>query len=120
MLVLPIASLIETGNHISHGDTLRFEKAKELGKIIKNTADERSPWAAFNNQDTLWSREELKKIADEWPSEAAKKLSIGDFTIKNVAEFYARMGHDVEIVTGDAGLKQYQPAKPALIPRRKK
>lgn len=119
-LVLPIASLIETGNHISHGDKLRFEKARELGDIIRKTADEKSPWAAFNNQDTLWTREELKRIADEWPSEAAKKLSIGDFTIKNVAEFYARMGNEVEIVTGDAGLKQYQPLVPALIPRRRR
>jgi len=56
LLVLPIASLIETGNHISHGDKLRFEKAKELGSIIRLTADEKSPWTAFKNQDSLWTR----------------------------------------------------------------
>ena len=120
LLVLPIASLIETGNHISHGATLRYEKAQELATIIGKTADEESPWAAFNNQDALWTREVLKKIALEWPSEAAREMSIGDFTIKTVAEYYAKSGNDVEIVTGDTGLKQYQPAKPVLVPRRKR
>lgn len=38
---------------------------------------------------------------------------------KGVADYYAKSGYEVEILTGDGGLKSYEPAKPPLIPRRK-
>ncbi|MGO8694363.1 MAG: hypothetical protein ACLQMF_11915 [Rectinemataceae bacterium] len=118
-LVLPMATLIETGNHIAQSDDKkRFQKAKELGNIIKQAADETSPWAAFNAQDVLWSNDELHRIARDWPGKAAERISIGDFTISAVANFYAGMGRDVEILTGDHGLKSLSPIK-AERPRRR-
>ncbi len=50
---------------------------------------------------------------------ALQKLSLGDTTIKDVAEHYAQMGNDVEILTGDQGLKAYEPVKPVQVPRRR-
>ena len=44
-----------------------------------------------------------------WPTLAASGLSIGDTTIKDVAEFYLEAGYQVEILTGDEGLKAYEP-----------
>ena len=79
------------------------------------TAEE--PWAAFTSQSELWSEENLKKLADEWPKLAASKISIGDATIKDVAEFYTESGFSVEILTGDGGLKAYEP-KAIKVPRR--
>lgn len=58
-------------------------------------------------------------MADNWPALAAGGITIGDATIKDVAEHYARAGYYVEILTGDAGLKAYEPAKPIQIPRRR-
>jgi hypothetical protein len=48
--VLPLASLIETGNHIAQANCHnRFELASELADILRKATDAQSPWAAFSN-----------------------------------------------------------------------
>ena len=83
-------------------------------------AKEEEPWAAFTFQSKLWNEESLLKLSKEWPRLAAEKISIGDATIKSVAEYYARSGYTVEILTGDKGLKSYQPSQNIYIPRRRR
>ena len=117
--VLPLASIIETGNHASQASGDRYKLATDLARLIADAADANSPWAAFADQADLWSREQSRKLAASWPKLATSGLSIGDATIKDVAEYYARAGFAVEILTGDQGLKAYQPAAPALVPRRR-
>ncbi len=118
--VLPLASIIETGNHISQSATHRRERAVALADLMRKSADEETPWAAFSDQSILWTTEKLKGLADSWPTLADQKLSLGDATIKDVAEYYAQTGTThVEILTGDQGLKAYQPLVPAAIPRRR-
>ncbi|MCI8504561.1 MAG: hypothetical protein HFI67_00025 [Lachnospiraceae bacterium] len=119
LLVLPLATLIETGNHIAHASGERYILAKELAEIIVKAATAEEPWAAFTSQSELWSEENLKKLANEWPKLAASKISIGDTTIKDVAEFYTESGFKVEILTGDGGLKAYEP-KAIKVPRRRR
>lgn len=118
--VLPMATLIETGNHIAQAPSMRFECAKGLADKFCAAADAQSPWAAFTEQSSLWQADQLRKLGKIWPPLAAAKISIGDATIKDVAEYYARAGYAVEIVTGDAGLKAYEPAQPARQPRRRR
>lgn len=119
-LVLPIATLIETGNHIAQAnDNNRFQRATKLAEHLRSSADETSPWAAFTDQTSLWEPDQLRRLADTWPGLATGGTSIGDATIKDVAEHYARASYHVEILTGDAGLKAYQPAAPLLVPRRR-
>lgn len=118
--VLPIATLIESGNHIAQAaDDNRFQRATQLAACLRDAADEQSPWAAFTDQTSLWEPQQLRQLADGWPHLAAGGTSIGDATIKDVAERYARASYHVEIITGDAGLKAYQPAAPVLVPRRR-
>jgi hypothetical protein len=117
--VLPLATLIETGNHIAQAPEHRFERATALAEHLRDAADANTPWAAFTEQSPLWEPENLRVLADNWPVLAAGGFSIGDATIKDVAEYYASAGYTVEILTGDQGLKAYQPAKPVLIPRRR-
>lgn len=117
--VLPIATLIETGNHIAQASHHRFERAGSLANYLREAADAQSPWAAFTDQSPLWQAESLRALADSWPELAKGGTSIGDATIKDVAEYYAKAGYHVEILTGDAGLKAYQPAQPTAIPRRR-
>ena len=38
---------------------------------------------------------------------------------EDVAEYYAQMGYGVEILTGDQGLKAYEPVTPVKVPRRR-
>ncbi len=119
LLMLPLATLIETGNHIAHAPGDRYSVAMRLAEIITKTATATEPWAAFTSQSELWNEEHLKELSIEWPSLAASKLSIGDATIKDVAEFYSNSGYDVEILTGDGGLKAYEP-RTGSIPRRRR
>ena len=118
--VLPLATIIETGNHIAQASHSRKERAEALADLIAKSADQKTPWAAFSDQTVLWSPEKFKILADSWPELAAAKLSIGDATIKDVANYYAEMGYNVEILTGDQGLKSYEPGVSAEIPRRRR
>lgn len=117
--VLPIASLIETGNHIAQCKGNRYHLATTLTDHLKHTVDALSPWAAFTDQSALWEAKNLQELANAWPQLAVGGTSIGDATIKHVAEYYARAGYEVEILTGDEGLKAYESKKPKLVPRRR-
>lgn len=116
--VLPLASIIETGNHIAQAKNRRRELATALAQIMKDSANEKTPWAAYSQQSVLWNQSSLNVLADTWPELATQKLSLGDATIKDVAKFYAETGCQVEILTGDQGLKAYEPLP--NVPRRRK
>ena len=118
--VLPLATIIETGNHIAQANQCRRELGTALADLMRKSADNESPWAAFSDQDVLWSADKLRDLAETWPTLAASKLSLGDATIKAVVEHYAQSGYEVEILTGDRGLKAYQPAAPLAVPRRRR
>jgi hypothetical protein len=112
IIVLPLASIIETGNHIA--------QATAFCDKLRAAANADIPWAAFSEQADLWSPESLLTLAAEWPALAAAGLSMGDATIKRVAEYYGKSGITVEIITGDAGLKAYETQAPIMTPRRRR
>lgn len=120
--VLPLATIIETGNHIAQSQRDPYNLALLFAELIRKTANSETPWAAFTAQSDLWSSEKLNELAEKWPELAASRISLGDATIKDVAEYYAEQSSTkVEIFTGDEGLKAYEPlVKPAFIPRRRK
>lgn len=115
--VLPLASIIETGNHIAQSKGDRHAEAKKLARLMVETADGKSPWAAFTRQSELWQTDALKSLAATWPALAAQRLSIGDATIEEVAKLYEKLGFSVEILTGDQGLKAREPIQPRPVPR---
>ena len=126
-MVLPLATLIEAGNHIAQikapHTQKRYSLAQALADILKKAVDEAPPWLGLERPVL---DDELKKGAEEWPRLAAQAnikkdkggLSMGDVTIKRVAERYAKMGYEVEILTGDEALKAYEPVPPKP-PRRR-
>ncbi|MBP8018713.1 MAG: hypothetical protein KAY82_01620 [Hylemonella sp.] len=119
LFVLPIASLIETGNHIAQCTGDRFNLATLLTNHLQSTVDALSPWAAFTDQSALWESPNLQELAATWPQLAVGGTSIGDATIKHVAEHYSKAGYEVEILTGDEGLKAYETLRPSQVPRRR-
>lgn len=119
-LVLPIATIIETGNHITHAKGNKYHSINSLCDIIIKTADKKSPWAAFSKQSVLWKPEGLKALAERWREHGISGQSIGDASIVDVANYYSKMSnHTVEILTADAGLNSYQPSTPPQTPRRR-
>lgn len=120
-LILPLASIIETGNHITqtHGD--KFSIIKKFVNIIEASLKADSPWAAFSQQSELFEEKNLKEILKIWESTALAGQSLGDAMIVEVAKLYASYNIPVEIYTCDAGLKSYEPAiKSEFTPRRRK
>ena len=57
--VLPLATIIETGNHIAFTAGDRYALAQSLSEYIRKTATDTDPWAAFGHQAELWSAEKL-------------------------------------------------------------
>lgn len=117
--VLPIATLIETGNHIAQAPHSRYEKACELVGHLRLAAESTNPWTAFTEQSELWGVDNLNRLACEWPNLAARRVAMGDATIKFIADHYSVAGYSVEIVTADAALKAYEPRKSSAVPRRR-
>ncbi|MFM7406990.1 MAG: hypothetical protein ACKO3K_10090 [Cuspidothrix sp.] len=110
--ILPLATIIETGNHIAQANSKRYEIAQAFADILIKVAEGIIPWAVFTTElDELWSKEKLKELALEWPVLASRNISLGDATIKNVAQFYAKTGSPVKIFTGDRELKAYELTK---------
>lgn len=118
--VLPIASIIETGNHIAHSTGDRHVVGHAFADIISATADQISPWAAFTEQSELWKKENLKVLAERWKESVISGQSLGDASIVDVANYYASAEFEVEIFTGDKGLKAYEPSTPMVKPRRRR
>lgn len=89
-LILPLATIIETGNHIAQaGGHTNFDIASAFCEYIILSADGESPWMPMDAQvENLWSRENLKRLAQRWPALAATKHSMGDATIVDVAKHF--------------------------------
>lgn len=124
-LVLPFPVIIETGNHIAQAAARRYECSVEFVEVISKAVDEKSPWAAFSRQKGLWDGEKIKELIAVWPEyvkgQKEKNLSMGDLMIKSVADFYAEIGSEVVILTGDQGLMIHKDVdiKAAKVPRRR-
>ncbi len=118
--VLPVACVIEAGNHIaqcSQGN--RHNLAGQLIELVQNTANGVSPWILFSDNLDIWHPNNLKWI-DNWADYAVAGLSLADRTISSIADDYSQRGFEVEIFTCDEQLKAYQPAPPLYTPRRRK
>ncbi|MCM0592958.1 MAG: hypothetical protein ACSI46_11375 [Gloeotrichia echinulata DVL01] len=121
-LVLPLATVIETGNHIAQAKTTNSDNkriaAQEFAKIITYAADETSPWAKFREQIVLWEEERLKNLAAQFPNQAVEKTSMGDASIVILGGHYHQKGYHVEFLTDDDKLKSQEPPPPQPPTRR--
>lgn len=123
--VLPIATIIETGNHIAHikGDKYKFVNA--FADLVEQTIDENSPWIAFSRQSDMLQGENLRNLIQHWRETAIiEEQSLGDASIADVAKEFLKMDDcQVEIFTGDYGLKKYENPEvqdSVFVPRRRK
>lgn len=120
-LILPWATIIETGNHIAHANGDRHEVVKKFVAYVVDALDGNAPWAAFTKQFGVMEPDALKNTLDTWSNTALTGQSLGDALIVDVVRYYERVGAEVVILTGDEGLKAYESAPlPKRIPRRKK
>ena len=107
-LVLPIATIIETGNHIAHSNGNREYSIDTFSSMIVSAAKGETPWIAIDMQHALWNADNLAVLVEEWKKTVVtENQSIGDAAIVQIAQQFAPTC-EVEIFTGDGGLKNYE------------
>lgn len=122
-LMLTIACLIETGNHIAQikdGD-LRRSNVNAFASFLEKTLNNSNGWMMFYSEKDLWSKEEISKLIAMWRENGIYKLSLGDASILNVVN-QLKPVYDVEVFTGDTQLKTLSlvPVIPVYAPRQKR
>lgn len=87
-LILPMSTIIESGNHIAHiaDGTIRRKKAMKFQEFLRKTAREEVPWILYGVE---LFEEDLLILADEFPEKALQmKMGIGDMSIIRFYEKY--------------------------------
>jgi hypothetical protein len=120
--ILPMAVVIEAGNHIAQisGNEPRMRQILQVFiSMVTDAIRGNSPWLIFGEQqDSVFNDDTLVQMMQEWQAHI-HSLSFGDLTIKYVADFYAATGREVIIFTCDEKLRAYSPARVEIIvPRR--
>lgn len=111
-------SLLDAIQTVRGGEDWIIRRGEDFAQIMIDSADEKSPWAAFTEQSSLWNPENLKKLVEKWKATVIGGQALGDASIVEVVKYYTDLGYQVEIFTGDEGLKAYEPT--VEIPRRRR
>ncbi len=115
-LVIPITTIIETGNHIAQCSGQRYGLARGLIKLLQTAASEESPWRVL---ETPFDAEFLRSLCDgdstgqDLAQLAAEKIGAGDVAVLVERDHLKRRSSaQVQVWTLDAGLH----AKAAVAP----
>lgn len=120
ILVLPLAAIIETGNHISQASRDRYKLGEKFKDILEKIADGSTPWQAAQVEvNALWNANKLKELAKDFPQQANAQVALGDLSIIQLANFLHETGAEVKILTCDKALKAHQPVRTAPKKRRR-
>ena len=113
--VLPVTTVIETGNHIAQikNGGSRRDVAQRFGKMLESICEREAPWVLH---DFEWGESFLRSFLDgansqkPWYDLAQEQVSGGDLSILVEANMYRnRLQIDCEIWTYDARLRAYAP-----------
>lgn len=87
VLILPFATIIETGNHIAHnGDgRQRREAAQRFSQCIVKTIEGEAPWSYYGKQMTP---EDLRSTCADFPDFAMREEGFGDLSIIRAYQSY--------------------------------
>lgn len=79
-MILPVATVIETGNHIAHQSdgNVRRKLALKFSEYLLRTAKGEAPWFLYGNGLTT---DDLIYIAEKFPEYATRAIGTGDLSI---------------------------------------
>lgn len=79
LLVLPLATILETGNHIAHIEDgrLRRDRAKKLVELVRSTLAGKTPFSNLH----FWNEADLKSWMQSFPEFAQAEIGLGDVSI---------------------------------------
>ena len=106
-LILPFATIIETGNHIAHcsDGNIRRKTAQRFCECIEKTVTNEAPWQYYGNQLTI---EDLSEICKDFPDFAMREEGFGDLSIVQAYKKYKDETpaiHKIRIWSVDSHLK---------------
>jgi len=111
--ILPVATLVETGNHIAQAASNRHESATRLERLIRSALDGKVPWAV---RTASWDDDFVADLLTGGATGqsfvehcASGLLGAGDLSILVEREYFVRETayRDVQIWTKDARLLAY-------------
>ncbi|NQX46916.1 hypothetical protein HQN87_16380 [Paenibacillus tritici] len=120
ILILPLASIIETGNHIAHiaDGNIRRNRAEKMAELIKKTVNDEAPWTYYGKE---FEREDLLEISKSVVDHAVMKVGVGDLSIIQVYKKYKEnvpaIG-SIRIWSLDHHLQAYFEEMPSIRRRR--
>ena len=87
VLILPLATIIETGNHIAHisDGHIRRSIAGKFGQYLRKTAEGEAPWQLYGVE---LDKEGLRYLADHIEENASIEVGVGDMSIIYAYEQY--------------------------------
>jgi hypothetical protein len=87
LLILPFATIIETGNHIAHiaDGNIRRMRAQVMADLIARTANDQAPWSYYGKE---FEREQLLEISEQLVDYAVAETGFGDLSIIQVYKKY--------------------------------
>lgn len=94
-LILPMSTIIESGNHIAHiaDGKVRRTKAMKFQTFLKKTAKDEAPWKLYGLE---MKKEDLLALAEDFPECALRmEMGIGDMSI---IRFYERYKNEVPAI----------------------
>ena len=107
LLFLPIATVLETGNHIAqNGDgNQRRQCAQSFAETVREAVEKSNPWALVSLPDN----ERLVSWLDDFPDSAGRGVGIGDHSIvkawQQICDQFPRV--EVSIWSLDKDLQGY-------------
>ncbi|OPZ93310.1 MAG: hypothetical protein BWY74_01176 [Firmicutes bacterium ADurb.Bin419] len=121
--ILPLATIIETGNHIAHisDGNIRWIKGNEFSQMLMKIASDNFPWKFFESEVT---RDEVMIIARKLPESVKYESGAGDISIITAFEKYIDITPGIgyiRIWSTDHHLKHYEKnlVMPVTRKRRK-
>ena len=123
IMLLTVACVIETGNHIAQikdGD-LRRNKVNEFASFLEDVVNNSNGWMMYYSEKDLWTKEEIVKLVNMWRANGIYKLSMGDASILKVANQLKQI-FEVVVFTGDSQLSSLSlmPVTPIYAPNKKR
>ena len=92
-LLLPMATIIETGNHVAqNGDgNQRRQTAERFVEVVNGAIKHEAPWTIPN---PLFSPEDLAEYLVDFPDNAMRKIGLGDLSIVKEFEHQCKLHSD--------------------------
>lgn len=112
-LLLPIATILETGRHISQVENgqVRRQTAIRFVELVQNALQNAAPWTI---SQPILNPVELERYLVEFPDYAMREISLGDLSIIKEFERQCELhfGHEIYIWALDHHLIGYRHNPP--------